>query len=303
LMSAEAVFPRVLLVVYNPTVASEGSRKLSTIFHWNNPDQLVRQYAADLSEASHGYCNYEIVERVEIDGFPIKIDGFRYAASDFISAWRARRGFHNPDWADYRRILADLDIVARVEKEQIDEVWLFAFPYAGFYESRMAGPGAFWCNAPPLEGYEDASRRFIIMGFNYERGVGEMLEAHGHRAESIMGHVFRERRGRADLWERFTRYDKTHPGRAEVGNIHFAPNSRRDYDWGNRETVSSRCDTWYRFPDLDGPARGVNSREWGNGDIRLHHLWWYRHLPHVAGASDGISDNWWEYITNPNLVQ
>jgi hypothetical protein len=302
-MGTEAVFPRVLLVVYNPTIASEGGRKLSTIFHWNDPDQLARQYAADLSEASHGYCNYEIVERVEIDGFPIKIDGFRYAAGDFLSAWRARRGFHNPDWADYRRILADLDIVARVEKEQIDEVWLFAFPYAGFYESRMAGPGAFWCNAPPLEGYEGASRRFVIMGFNYERGVGEMLEAHGHRAESIMSHVFRETRGRANLWERFTRYDKTHPGRAEVGNIHFAPNSRRDYDWGNQETVPSRCDTWYRFPDLDAPARGVNSREWGNGDIRLHHLWWYRHLPHVAGASDGVSNNWWEYITNPNLVQ
>ena len=27
------------------------------------------------------------------------------------------------------------------------------------------------------------TRRFVIMGFSYERGVGEMLENMGHRAE------------------------------------------------------------------------------------------------------------------------
>jgi len=31
------------------------------------------------------------------------------------------------------------------------------------------------------------------MGFNYERGVGEMLEDLGHRAESILSHVFEAR--------------------------------------------------------------------------------------------------------------
>jgi hypothetical protein len=298
----DSVAPRVLLAVYNPIIPAKGGRKLSTLLRWNDPDQLTRQYAADLAEASHGYCKYRIVERVEIDGFPTKIDGFRYTPSDFLTAWHARRGFHNPDWADYRKIVADLDIIARTEKGQIDEVWLMAFPYAGFYESRMAGPGAFWCNAPPLEGYEGASRRFIIMGFNYERGVGEMLEAHGHRAESILAHVFRKKRGRFDLWSRFTRYDMTHPGRAEVGTIHHAPNSRRDYDWGNQKMVPSRCDTWYDFPNLEGSPRDVNCREWGNGDIRLHHLWWFRHVPHVAGDFEGISNNWWEYITDPNLV-
>ena len=91
----------------------------------------------------------------------------------------------------------------------------------------MAGPGAFWCNAPPLEGTRQATRRFVIMGFNYERGVGEMLEDLGHRAESILSHVFRDVRGDANLWERFIRYDQKNPGRAECGNVHFAPNSQR----------------------------------------------------------------------------
>jgi hypothetical protein len=39
-----------------------------------------------------------------------------------------------------------------VARGEIDEIWLFGGPYFGFYESRMAGPGAFWCNAPPLPG-------------------------------------------------------------------------------------------------------------------------------------------------------
>jgi hypothetical protein len=159
----------------------------------------------------------------------------------------------------------------------------------------MAGPGAVWCNAPPLE-RTSATRRFVIMGFNYERGVGEMLEDLGHRAESILAHVFRNARGDANLWERFMRYDKTQPGRAECGNVHFAPNSVRDYDWGNSRFVPSRCDAWLSFPDLGGQPRRVNCAEWGNGDLRLHHLWWFRHFPHAVGVTDGVSNNWWEYV-------
>ena len=69
----------------------------------------------------------------------------------------------------------------------------------------MCGSGAFWFNAPPLAGTEHASRRFVIMGFNFERGVGEMLEDLGHRAESILYKVFENTRGDANLFEKFLR--------------------------------------------------------------------------------------------------
>ena len=140
------------------------------------------------------------------------------------------------------------------------------------------------------------------MGFNYERGVGEMLEDMGHRAESILTKVFAHTRGEANLWERFCRYDKQSHGRAECGNVHFAPNSIKDYDWGNRTPVPSRADTWYHFPDLSGEPRLMNCSEWGDGDIRQHHVWWMRHSPHFTGESNGISWNWWEYITDPNRI-
>jgi hypothetical protein len=301
--SVKPVHPRVLLIIYNPTIPSEDGRKLVDVLKWNNPDKLVEDYIADIRDASYGYCNYKIVERIEVDQFPIKADGFAYTGDSFISAWRARGGFHQPDWVDYDRIMQDFNLVERVNKDQIDEVWLFAFPYGGFYESRMTGPDAFWCNAPPLEGYENAKKRFIIMGFNYERQVGQMLEAHGHRCESIIKHVYRRKKGEANLWELFTRYDKTHPGRSEVGIVHYAPNSTTDYDWGNKSLVMSRCDNWLNYPDLSGAPKQVDCMDWGMGDTRLHHMWWFKRFPHIAGVRDGFSNNWWEYVTDPNQVK
>lgn len=285
-----------------------GGRKLSQLFRWHDPDELAREYIINVRDASYGYANYEIVERIEVDGFPVKEDGFAYTADDYVSRWYTRTGFHYPDRVDYPRLLAQFAVVAKVNLDQIDEVWLFGFPYAGYYESLMVGPGAFWCNAPPLDTNQPGApigrcrRRFVVMGFNYERGVGEMLENLGHRAESIMTHVYRHKRGAANLWERFTRYDKTYPGQAECGNVHFAPNSERDYDWGNRRKVPSRCDDWLNFPHFQGTIRQVNCADWGHGDIREHHLWWFRHLPHMPGKSDGILNNWWEYIIDPNHV-
>lgn len=298
----EPVHKRVSLVIHNPRIPSMGNQKLNQALNWNDPDELARQYIADLQECSYGYANYEVVERFEVDGFPVKEDGFVYQPDDFVAAWQARQGFHQPDRVDYNRLLAQFDMIARVNSGEIDEFWLFAFPYAGYYESTMAGPGAFWCNSPPLPQSAGVRQRFIIMGFNYERGVGEMLEAFGHRAESIMRHVFRHTQGEANLWERFARYDQTHPDQAEVGIMHFAPNSVRDYNWGNTTKVLSRCDDWYNFPHLSGQARLVDCSEWGDGDTRAHHKWWFRHLPHVTGSANGISHNWWQYIIDPNRV-
>jgi hypothetical protein len=256
----------------------------------------------DLREVSYGYVNYQIVEHLLVEDFPPKEDGFAYTGDTFLQAWRTGAGFHQPDTVDYHAILAGYDLVGKINRNEIDEVWLLGFPYAGFYESRMAGPGAFWINAPPIPGTHQARRRFVMMGFNYERGVGEMLENFGHRAEFTMDQLYR-RAGGENLWQRFIRHHRTHPGQAEVGSIHFAPNSRQDYDWGNLSAVPSRHHTWYRFPDLSGSPTMVDAREWGGGDIRAHHQWWFRHIPHFEGESSGVSHNWWEYIIDPNRVQ
>jgi hypothetical protein len=300
--SVRPVFPKILLVTYDFNGAGAGDRSVRQLFGWNDPSELTDHFIRDLQSTSTNYCNYEVVESLVLDGFPVKVDGFRYKKESYSKAWQSGSGFHQPDWADYDEIIETLNLSFQIRTKKIDEVWLFAGPYAGFYESRMVGPGAFWCNAPPLKGYRSTKRRFVIMGFNYERGVGEMLESYGHRVESIMEHVYRKKRGASNLWKRYTRCHRSHPGQAEVGNVHFAPNSRHDYDWGNMARVPSRCDNWLDYPNLSGQPKSVNSSEWGNGDIRQHHLWWLRHLPHVEELNNGIANNWWEYIVDPNQV-
>jgi hypothetical protein len=298
----QPVHKKVSLIIHNPAVPNTG-KTLNDFLGWRDPDRLAWDFIADIREVSYGYANYEIAERILVDGFPIKQDGFRYTADQYVRNWQRRGGFHQPDSVDYHALLEEFDMIAKINNGAIDEFWLFAFPYAGYYESIMAGPGAFWCNAPPLKGTQDASRRFIIMGFNYERGLGEMLEAYGHRAESIMERVFRDKRGSENLWRRFIRHEQTHPGRSEVGNIHFAPNSARDYDWGNPTPVPTRSANWLNFPDLDGDPQTLNTAAWGKGDIREHHKWWFKHLPHVVGEKGHIAYNWWQYIVDPNLVE
>lgn len=292
---------KVLVITHNTILHSQGGRTLKEYFRWNDSDTLAQGYIDDIRAISYGYANYEVVERIVVDGYPVKADGFRYDERSYLDAWRTR-SFHQPDGVNYLQLVKEFDMIERINSGDIDEVWLFGHPYGGYYESIMCGPGAFWCNAPPLAGTEQAARKFVIMGFNFERGVGEMLEDLGHRAESMLYKVFEKTRGDANLFERFTRYDQKHPGRAECGNVHFAPNGQRDYDWGNPRPVLSRCDTWYNFPDLHGEPRVVNCSEWGSGDIREHHRWWFRHFPHIKGSSNGISHNWWQYVIDPNTV-
>ncbi len=293
---------RVLSIVYNPTMNAATGEKLTDQSGWQNPEDLATGFSADILQISHGMARYKIVERIEVDAFPVLKDGFRYAPSLYLDALHGVTPPHRPYDVDYDAIMQEFNIAERIENNEIDEVWIFAFPYGGFHESIMVGNGAFWCNAHPLKDTNHISRRFIIMGFSYERGVGEMLESFGHRLESMMEKTFSKTHGEADLWARYTRYDKKNPGKAEVGTVHFAPNSERDYDWGNMKRVPSYCDDWLNFPNFTGQLRQVNADEWGNGDIRLHHQWWQERIPHVAGRQNGIHNNWWQYIMDANKV-
>ena len=300
---AQLSLSRVLVLVYNPVVDSSTGRKLAESQGWYRIEDLATTYMADILKASGGLARYQIAQRIDINEFPVKTDGFRYAPQTYMDVLRGVTPPRNPPEADYSSIISRFRILERVAKNEIDEVWIFAFPHAGFYESTMGGPGAFWCNAPPLKNTEAAKRRFVIMGFSYERNVGEMLESFGHRTEAILARAFEKLSGPANLWQRFTRYDLVAPDKSAVGTIHFAPNSTRDYEWDNTKPVLSECYDWLNhFPNFTGDRRMVTAAEWGGGEIRAHHLWWLKHLPKAAGRKNGVHNNWWQYIINPNNI-
>jgi hypothetical protein len=193
------------------------------------------------------------------------------------------------------------------------------FPYAGLYESAMGGAGAFWCNAPPLLKTESCPRRFVVMGFSYEREIGEMLHSYNHRCESILAKVFncqdflawtyKPNRTPAtikpdqplNLFQRFILFDQIAPGRAAIGTVHFAPNGVKDYDLGNPNPVKSECYDWLNFPNFKGDIRMVTAKDWG-GDEEGYQQWWLNHMPKIAGRKNGIHNNWWQYVANPNNV-
>lgn len=295
--------PRVLVLNYDPLIEAEGNRRLHKVLAFRDPRTLCDGYIADVRACSNGYVRYKIAAWKDLDEHPVKKDGFRYTDESFLAMWRSKpRRHHEPDAIDYHAIINAHDIARRVDSGDIDEVWLFSYPYTGTWESTMAGPSAYFCNSDPLPGVK-TKRNFVIMGFNYERGVGEMLEDLGHRTESILTRVYGSWNGAKvrHAWDRFTLYDKIAPGRSGCGNVHFAPNSEKDYDWGNKRPVVSACDDWLDYPNLTGATRVVSASDWGNGYIRSHHRWWLERLPRAPGrAPDGRLANWWNYVIDFN---
>lgn len=292
--------PRVLMIVHDPYVAE--AQRLHQYMRWHDPHQLAQQYIDDIAMASHNYVRYTVVKVLDAPWFPVKIDGFQYSVATYLQGW-ARRDMHQPDGLDYHARMAAFDIYARCNRQEFDEVWVFTPPYAGEYESIMVGPDAIWCNAPPLQ-TTATTRNFVMMGFNYERDVGCMLENFGHRVESIMQHVYTTHAAPVNIWSAFCQYDARHPQAAACGNVHFAPNSTHDYDWGNRRPVVSSCDRWRDYPHTaNAPMRMVDCHEWGNGDMRAHHIWWFQHLPRYHGMLDGVWGNWWDYCVRGHDMQ
>lgn len=317
---ARLVTSRVLLVIYDPVMDPATGQSLLQKMKWGDPDSLTNEFIAAILSLSNGLARYQIVDRVELHEFPALADkNFRYDPASYMAVLNQAAAPHKPDPVNYQAILTGLNILPRIASREIDEVWVFNFPYAGFAESIMGGVGAFWCNANPLPNTSGCNRRFVMMGFNPERGVGEMLEAFCHRAESMLAQEFRcqdfvawtYRKNRTpatvganlNLFQKFLCFEQIAPGESGVGTVHYAPNSTTDYEWDNPRKVLSRCDDWLNnFPVLTNPPREVGPEEWGNGNIRAHHEWWLKHIPHLAGRTDGVLNNWWQYIMDANLV-
>ena len=285
-----------------------GLGNLRRHFGWHNPDWLVEQHIRDLRYASFGYANYVVAEKIVVNDFarfPINRDGFRYDLDSYLATLRTwthiESGGVFPDvLIDYYAMFDEFNVLERVRDNQIDEVWHFGPPYTGVWESAMAGPGATVSNLGPLTNTDRAGRRFIIMGHSYRRNLTAMLHYFGHRAESHLFTVHRNVPARDNLWRRFLRHDLVTPGMAELGNVHFPPNGVFDYDYRNQHKVQSNADDWYHYPWLTGDRyRNINCEEWSTNN-RLYLLWWFRHMPHIAGDCDGIAHNWWRYIIDPN---
>jgi hypothetical protein len=314
---------KVLVLEFNPLIPGKlhapdqpdaPAKGLREVGGWNDPLPLAAGYMQDLCDASGGLVQLEIVEWLVVRRFQQKVDGFTYTPETYMAALKQGtnkpEAWRKPDGIDYPHMIAEFGIVPRIDAGEIDEVWMVGLPYFGYYESCMAGPGAFYVNGATFE-QVPSQRRFVIMGFNAERGVAEMLEDQCHRTEATMTRIYGG--WKADKldhnWARFAA-NEHQSGTAAVGSCHYPPNGVRDYDFASEKMVESAADDWLDYPKLTGKKRTFNREEWagphknkrGNPDYHRNYIrWWFTHLPKAPGVNaDGRLNNWWQYVYNFN---
>jgi hypothetical protein len=180
---AEPITRKVLVINFRPAAIPAA---------WSQAEALIPQYIEKMKEASGNQLVYQVVKKLDTSTYPVLPGTRQYddvswgrALHDDAQAYRDQNKQYL--MADYQRLIQEYDFRQVVQGQQADEIWMFGGPYFGFYESCMIGRGAFWCNGPGIN--LDCSR-CVVMGFNYQRSVREMVHDYGHRAERILAKHF-----------------------------------------------------------------------------------------------------------------
>jgi hypothetical protein len=299
----------VLVINIDPVLKTRNNLKLHQYMKWSDPWQLSEKMVQDAKLASHGFVDYRIAAKIEYDGFPVFRNGFSYTEEAFLNMWEKDRSKADKGMTSFKWLFEKFDLRAKIKNLDLTEIWLWGAPYFAWDELHWKIPGdkvPYQTDNPwfyrPYD-IPDVSRTIWIMGWNYERGEGEMLESYCHRIESVLSltvgkGIWDSKRNRDNAWNRFTRVNKDFPGESEVGSVHYAPNSTSDYDWSNTNKVWTYADDWLSYPKLPRTKKLLNASTGGWDGIVNHHLWWMIRIPHSAGATGGFHNNWWQYIVN-----
>ncbi|PKL79288.1 MAG: hypothetical protein CVV25_08575 [Ignavibacteriae bacterium HGW-Ignavibacteriae-4] len=295
-------------VVYQDPMVTMGTR-LHTKFNWFDPKPMVQQLVDEYNTFSGGVIDFKIVE-VHDDQFL-----FTRLDSTYMTTNQLVTYFNEPGWAtikslaekenrikfDYKAMIEYYDFYNKRQKGDIDEVWVYTFPFGGMYESQLVGKEAIWWNSPPIKDVPaDFTKLISVMGWNYERTVDLAMHSFGHRMESAVRAAY----GRWDVhnanpngWEIFTSIDKELGNRAHIGNIHFPPNGTSDYDYENTRVVKTFAKNWKRYPNLLDQYDMVSCSEWNCNQLG-YMRWWFSHIPRFKGITDGVLNNWWHYFVD-----
>lgn len=328
--NADPMTIHVALVLQNQIIDPVNNRKIHEVRGWTDPMLLVGQIIQEFEEMSDGVVRFKVVETYDdqaiftrLSSELMSLDTLTYYYSSISRLYGRNTEGTLQNLAeiqgvvkfDYNEMIDYYNFSEKRNAGDIDEIWVYAPPFAGMYESQLVGPNAFWWNSPPLD-HPGLEKLLSVMGWNYERGVAEAIHSFGHRTESALVQAFG---GKWDIhsenptaWDIFTRIDKELPGKAHIGNIHFPPNGTSDYDYSNTSYVTTYADNWKRYPILLDQTRSINCQEWGCTQLG-YMRWWFNHLPRFTGVTEGVLNNWWHYTldyeaavelaANPTAIQ
>jgi hypothetical protein len=306
----DAVFKKVYVIVYDPLLGN--GQKLSEYQHWNDHAVITQQTIDFFKQASNNKLNYTVVDTTIVtSGWPELTDGFSYTESGYLAVLAGQQSPHSPTGVNYNKIVnsAEFDICGKLNRGEIDEVWIYNGPWFGFYESTLAGPGAYFFNSPPVSGSHGCNRLVPIMGPSVERTVSEAVHNFTHRTEDTMKKVYGswQENNTSHSWNKFALVKAQSPNYSYsgCGSSHYPPNATAAYDYGNTSTTLSNCDDFANYPNLSDPLQvlqPVTCSIWGCTDLG-YYGYWFGHFPSNPGCGpDNVANDWWNYFVNPAVA-
>ncbi len=257
-----------------------------------NKSQAINELIADFKYSSHGYLNPVVVKTEKINEFATYVKkiqlvngnkAYRLDEDTWLDIMKTgwydgltdKRVTDLGYWFgqyDYNYIIKKLNLVARRNNKEFDEVWLVNVDPSLTWEAMMVGRNAFHTMGEPIE--KDC-KAFRIVNVSISRPDAN-YECFGHDAERLMNAVFSATNyskynslnwdknttsidssnyNKLSLWQKFMLEDyqnkKKNTGLAGVGNMHFSPNSTTDYNWNNKANkVYSKWQEWENYPNI-----------------------------------------------------
>ena len=330
-LSTEVFNKKVYVIIFDPIVTDSGGKKIkfseyliNTKKSYNDPKILTNKVISSFKKATENRINYSVTKQTTTEYFPISVKGtslnredLEYCIAHAYDRIKEDR-FNNlcNNGADYIKIFDTYKICDDVNKSKVDEVWIWGYAYFGFSESALIGPNPFPYNGLTISNSK-CNKLVPIMGFNYERGLGEALHDFGHRAEASMTTVYQNwsENRKKTKWDLFglVKAQSTNYNYSGCGSGHYTPVSESDYDYDTGErTQDTVCDNFSDFNIF-------NSKDLLNKELKKTKInckinpwlctqegyleWWFSKFPKYKGIdSDGVLEDWLGYVVEPSRV-
>jgi hypothetical protein len=236
---------------------------------------------------------------------------------------------------DMGAIYQQHNICNRIPTEGIDEVWVYIDGNTDdpnyVYGSEWDANGPLWTSGDGSNKYPpNCGKQMFTMGFNFNRGDADAMEAWVHSAEVTFmypelsstqscdfGHPGNYgawgsdwNSGCSALGYSDTSGFKVLPDYAGhvgvCGDAHFPPNTPREhayalpnpyaYIYNSPDTYQSRCTDW-QWNTLTNTVP-VSGGTWGNTEVG-YLTWWMQNIPglgnNLHGRTGALRPNWWDF--------
>ncbi|OGK21937.1 hypothetical protein A3C23_01160 [Candidatus Roizmanbacteria bacterium RIFCSPHIGHO2_02_FULL_37_13b] len=304
---------KVHLLIYNFSLTTKGNKPVFDLFPpQDDPLNRAKNVAAFVSKYSN--AQYEIVSSATISEKPPMKNSDKVTEFEDLF-YKCNRGektkeecsqFKQNFLVNYNQLFDKYEICQKVNRGEINEVWVATIPWIGMGENDMIGPNPFSINGL-TEIKKECKFNVPTLSIDLRTGEGNAVHSYGHRIEATMTHVYgRWKYPELNNWEKFGLSIKDDLNRSIVGcgSIHYAPNSQnKEYIYNiNDFTVNSYCDDFFTYPNFQGKSNPVNGLTWKETDLGYYD-WWFKHIPRKLGRSpDGKLNNWWVYVTSPETA-